>query len=198
MPVSCCPAITVRQREPAWCAPPKPGIDPAMITLRDARTDECSLIQRIELGAAARYAGIGMANVAVSDPIPLAVLAARIASQSLIVAAATADTPIGFVVFRRLDGAAYIEEVDVLPAYAGRRIGAALLDEAARRATSNGLTALTLSTFRDVPWNGPYYRRLGFVEVVERELTPGLLAVRADNIARGLDETQRMFMRRPV
>jgi GNAT superfamily N-acetyltransferase len=169
-----------------------------VIVLRDARPGEIELIQAIELAAAARYADIGMAKVAVSDPIPLAVLAARVATRSLVVATPPGDTPIGFTVFRPLDGTAYIEEVDVLPAHAGARIGAALLDEAARRAASRGLAALTLSTFREVPWNGPYYRRLGFVEMAEPELTPGLHAVRAGNIARGLDETQRLFMQRPV
>lgn len=169
-----------------------------MITLRDARPDECSLMQAIELAAAARYASVGMASVAVSDPIPLAVLAARVASRSLIVAVTPDDAPIGFTAFRPLDGAAYIEEVDVLPSHAGRRIGAALLAEVASRAAGLGLAALTLSTFRHVPWNGPYYRRLGFVEMMAQELTPGLHAVHADNIARGLDETQRLFMRRPL
>jgi GNAT superfamily N-acetyltransferase len=169
-----------------------------MITLRDARPDECSLMQAIELAAAARYASVGMASVAMSDPIPLAVLAARVASRSLIVAVTPDDAPIGFTVFRPLDGAAYIEEVDVLPSHAGRRIGATLLAGVASRAAGLGLAALTLSTFRHVPWNGPYYRRLGFVEMMAQELTPGLHAVRADNIARGLDETQRLFMRRPV
>ncbi|WP_119423015.1 GNAT family N-acetyltransferase [Desertibaculum subflavum] len=169
-----------------------------MTTLRDARPDECSLIQAIELAAASRYAAIGMTTVAAGDPIPLGILAARVASRGLIVAVMTDDEPIGFTVFRPLDGAAYIEEVDVLPAHAGRRLGAALLEEAGRRAAALGLAALTLSTFRHVPWNGPYYLRLGFVEMAEGELTPGLRAVRADNIARGLDETQRMFMRRPL
>lgn len=169
-----------------------------MATLRDARTGECSLIQAIELEAASRYAEIGMAEVAAGDPIPLRVLAERVASRGLIVAVTGDDAPVGFAVFRPLDGAAYIEEVDVLPAHAGKRIGAALLEEAGRRAAGLGLAALTLSTFRHVPWNGPYYRRLGFVEMAQGELTPGLRAVRADNIARGLDETQRLFMRRPV
>lgn len=169
-----------------------------MITFRDARPEECSLIQAIELAAAARYAGIGMAKVAASDPIPLSVLAARVASRGLIVAVAADGALIGFTAFRSLDHAAYIDEVDVLPAHAGRRIGAALLDEASRRAATLDLTALTLSTFRHVPWNAPYYRRLGFVEIAGAELTPGLVAVRADNIVRGLDETQRLFMRRPV
>lgn len=169
-----------------------------MITFRDARAEEVELIQAIELAAAARYAGIGMAKVAASDPIPLSVLAARVASRGLVVAATADGAPVGFIVFRPLDGAAYIEEVDVLPAHAGRRIGAALLDEASRRAATLDLAALTLSTFRHVPWNGPYYRRLGFVEIAAGELSPGLIAVRVDNIARGLDETQRLFMRRAV
>jgi ribosomal protein S18 acetylase RimI-like enzyme len=169
-----------------------------MLALRDARSEEIALIQAIELAAAGRYASVGMAQIAAGDPVPSAVLAARIESGNLIVAAAADDLPIGFVVFRPLEGAGYIEEVDVLPAHAGRRIGAALLDEAARRAAVRGLDALTLSTFRQVPWNAPYYRRLGFRELADAELTPGLRAVRADNVARGLDETQRCFMCRPI
>jgi GNAT superfamily N-acetyltransferase len=45
------------------------------------------------------------------------------------------------------------------------RIGAALLDAVAERARAAGLDGLSLSTFREAPWNAPYYRRLGFVEV---------------------------------
>jgi hypothetical protein len=38
------------------------------------------------------------------------------------------------------------------------------------------LPAVTLTTFRDVPWNAPFYARLGF-RVIEA-LSPGLQAIR--------------------
>jgi len=86
----------------------------------------------------------------------------------------------------------YIEQIDVLPAFAGRRIGAALLDATAERARTAGLAGLSLSTFREIPWNAPYYRRLGFVEVAA--LTPAMAAIRTEHLARGLDEEARVFM----
>jgi hypothetical protein len=59
-----------------------------------------------------------------------------------------------------------------------------------------GLAGLSLSTFREIPWNAPYYRRLGFVEVAA--LTPGIWEIRAEHLARGLDEDARVFMVRDV
>ena len=90
-----------------------------------------------------------------------------------------------------------------LPSLLGRRlpvgviaVGAALLDAVAGLARARGWPALTLSTFKDVPFNAPYYARLGFAEV--EALTPGMLDIRAEHEARGLDETARVFMRREV
>jgi hypothetical protein len=70
-----------------------------------------------------------------------------------------------------------------------RRLGAALI-----AALEPAWSALLLSTFRDVPWNAPYYARLGF-RVVE-PLTPALEVIRAEHLARGLDESRRVFMRK--
>jgi hypothetical protein len=33
---------------------------------------------------------------------------------------------------------------------------------------------VTLCTFRDVPWNAPFYQRLGFRPLASDELTPAL------------------------
>ena len=80
--------------------------------------------------------------------------------------------------------------------HARRGIGAALLDHVGRWAVSRGLDALTLTTFRDIPWNAPYYHRLGFHEVVD--LSPGLAAVVAAAAARGLDPATRVCLRRAL
>ena len=60
------------------------------------------------------------------------------------------------------------------------------------------MPALTLLTFRDVAWNGPYYERLGFRALGDDELGPGLRALRDAEPAKGLDPAQRVAMRRPI
>jgi hypothetical protein len=73
-----------------------------------------------------------------------------------------------------------------------------LLDEAADRARAGGLPALTLTTFADVPWNGPYYERCGFRVLAGDEITPGLRAIREHENALGLDRWPRVCMRRDI
>ncbi len=166
-----------------------------MIQIRPARSDEIDRVRETERLSASRFLGTDRAWLAHDEPTDAAILAARIAAGGLLVAE-DEGAAVAFVMFRPEDGCAYVEQIDVLPSHARRGIGAALLDAVADVARRRGWPALTLSTFRDVPFNAPYYARLGF-RVVE-DLTPGMVQIRAEHEARGLDETARVFMRREV
>jgi predicted N-acetyltransferase YhbS len=168
-----------------------------LVSLRQAQPFEIERIREIERLAATRLFGTDLAHLAEDEPTEAAILLERLKSNDMIVAA-EAGEPIGYVVFREVEGCAYVEQIDVLPSHAGRRIGARLLDAVAERAKARGLAALTLSTFRDVPFNAPYYQRLGFVALTDGDLTAGLRAIREEHLARGLDESRRVFMRRAV
>lgn len=163
-----------------------------MVAFRAARPDEIETVRAIERASAQRFVGL-MDALAADEPSPAAVLAARIQAGGLVVAL-EGDDIVGFVMFRPVETFAYVEQIDVLPACQGRRIGAGLLDVATDRARATGLAGLSLSTFRDVPWNAPYYRRLGFVDVADEALTPGMQAIRQEHLERGLDERARVFM----
>jgi len=65
-------------------------------------------------------------------------------------------------------------------------------------AARGGLPALTLTTFRDVPWNGPYYERLGFVALAPSDHRPELTALMAEEATHGLDPARRVAMIRPI
>ena len=91
-----------------------------------------------------------------------------------------------------------MRQLSVVPAYARRGIGRGLLDDVAWWAAAEGLPALTLTTFRSVPWNGPYYARCGFRELAGAELTQGLVGLLAAEAALGLDPADRVAMRRSV
>ena len=101
----------------------------------------------------------------------------------------------GFLYASVVDDGAFVEEVSVLPRARGGRWGAKLIDQLGARARTLGLQALTLTTFRDVPWNAPYYRRLGFVDVEPSEGLQGKLAA---EVARGFRADERVVMRRSL
>ena len=66
----------------------------------------------------------------------------------------------------------------------GRALVAAAVDEGQRRR----LPAITLTTFRTIPWNAPFYARIGFVEIAGAALNARLAAVLKREWRRGLSD----------
>ncbi len=110
---------------------------------------------------------------------------------------AVGEPAVGFVCLVLVDGAAHVDQVSVLPDHGRRGIGRALIEAAIGWAAGTGYAELTLTTYRDVPFNAPFYRTLGFQEVSRP--APGLAAVRAHERAVGLDAFgPRVAMRRSL
>jgi hypothetical protein len=57
---------------------------------------------------------------------------------------------------------------------------------------------MTLTTFLEVPWNGPYYQRLGFRHLPPGDEGPQLRLIREKERAHGLDAWPRGSMRREI
>jgi GNAT superfamily N-acetyltransferase len=144
------------------------------------------------------FRDIEMPLVAEFEPRTLTELAAAQRDGLLWVAADEDDVPASFVMTVLLDGCLHVEQLSTDPASARRGLGRALLDHAADRARAGGLPALTLTTFADVAWNGPYYERCGFRVLRDDEITPGLREIRAHETALGLDRWPRVCMRRDL
>ena len=83
------------------------------------------------------------------------------------------------------DDCLHIVELAVERAFQQQGIGRALIDAAATWSRSRGLRALTLTTFRHVAWNAPFYARYGFVEL-PRESDVRLKAILIRETAHGL------------
>jgi GNAT superfamily N-acetyltransferase len=179
-------------------------VDPAasvdgVTVIRPTRPSDLSVIQRIELAAGELFRDIGMPDIA-DHPEPSidALTGYHRAGQSW-VAVDDRDHPIAFILVKILDGRAHVEQVSVDPADAHRRIGRELIDDVdAWAAGRKLLPAVTLTTFRDVPWNGPYDERLGFTVLAPDDRGPDLAALMAEEAAHGLDPAQRIAMLRPI
>lgn len=166
--------------------------------IEPARSDDLAKLAQVEIAANALFAGRGLAGVVANDSTSLDELAHAQAAGLLWVAREPAGEPVGFALLELVDGQAHLEEIDVDPAHGRRGIGRALLDAVVAWARSAGLRAVTLTTFRDVPWNAPFYARAGFRVLAPHELGPGLAALVRDEAARGLDPAQRVAMRRDL
>lgn len=106
------------------------------------------------------------------------------------------DTLVGFAACGVLDGALHLYELAIVPEHGGQGLGRALVETVCGEAGLRGLAAVTLSTFTDIAWNGPFYERAGFRTLTDDELTPGLHLVKAHEADVGL--THRCVMRREV
>ncbi|WP_019630640.1 GNAT family N-acetyltransferase [Actinomadura atramentaria] len=96
------------------------------------------------------------------------------------------DPPVGFAAVEPLDGAVHLEQISVDAAETGRGIGTALLRAVIEEASNASAPGVSLITFREVPWNGPWYARHGFAELPIADWGPGLRRYWAAEIAAGL------------
>ncbi len=167
--------------------------------IRPAVAEGLPVLKEIEHVAGQRFDAIPELGGLPEVLTPEGALDAALARGHVWVAATVADgTPVGFAYADLLDGAVHLEELDVLPDWGRRGIGRALVAAVVEDARARGLPAVTLTTFRDVAWNAPFYATLGFRIVDRAGLTPGLVALVAYEASRGLPEALRVVMRLAV
>ncbi|GBQ26927.1 GNAT family N-acetyltransferase [Gluconacetobacter sacchari] len=176
--------------------------------VRPARRDEAALLPAVETASGAVFRTIpDLAWLADGDVMPVAAHLAAIEAGTCWVVA-VGDGIAGFLSARVAieDGAGidaglavlHVWEMSVTPAHQGRGMGRALLEHAAACAEAQAMAAVTLTTFRDVAWNAPFYARAGFATLPDAALTPRLRGVLAAEAAHGLPAARRCAMRRAV
>ena len=153
------------------------------VLIRLAQPDELPYVRQIEKASGEPFRDVGMPDIADSAPMPLDDLA----GHEVWVAIGAEGVPVAFIAVGDVDGVTHIHQVSVHPSHARQGIGAALIEHVTRPGR-----AVTLTTFRDVPWNQPYYERLGFRVVTE--VSPGLAEIVRREASAGLDPASRVVM----
>jgi ribosomal protein S18 acetylase RimI-like enzyme len=164
--------------------------------IRAARPEDLAALQDVERAAGTPFRDVGMDMIADDDPPSVEELATYQESGRAWVFTDEQDRPVAYLLVQAVDGYAHVEQVSVRPEFARRGIGRQLIDVAEKWAASSGLRGLTLTTYAEVPWNAPYYERLGFRVIADDDLTSGLRHIRDDEKAKGLDAWPRVTMRR--
>jgi len=165
-------------------------------TIRRATAGDVATLQTIEHDAARRYASYDDTRFCLALPNRGDDEHARVRDDGLALLAEAAGEPIGFILVLPIDGRAHILELAVTLDQQGHGYGRALITAAEEWAASKGFHEMTLTTFRDVDWNAPFYARLGYdpFDVGPDRLELGALI--ADEIAAGVHSAPRVAMRK--
>jgi len=163
-------------------------------TLRLARPHDAEAMPGIERAAATAFAA--EPELAALDLTRTRSEAdyARLIGKGHCLVAHVGEAMAGFLVAEPFRRELHIWEMDVLPAFQRRGIGAGLVRAAQIDARNTGIKALTLTTFRDVAWNGPFYARLGFEEVTALDAHLRLAGELANEVDDGLPADRRCAM----
>lgn len=163
-------------------------------TITTATPEHLEALSDIELAAATMFEGHVPASVPLVSTPPQKFRNAQ--REGRLWVALSGEIPVGFALVEMLaEDLPHLEEIDVTPSHSRRGLGTALMHTVLEWVASAGYQEITLTTFRSVPWNMPFYARLGFAEIPTHELRPELETVVRDEAGRGLDRDQRAVMR---
>lgn len=163
--------------------------------IRPAEAIDLAAIPGIDAQAGRRFRDVGLESIAEAEPLGKDILHAHLENGTAWVAVDSQDQLIAFALASRVDGQGHLDQISTLESAGGLGIGRALIETVHDWARQQNATTVTLTTFASVPWNGPYYERLGYVELAEAEQGPELRAIRLNERAGGLDVLPRIAMR---
>jgi GNAT superfamily N-acetyltransferase len=166
--------------------------------VRPATAADIGAMQQLEIDAGRRFRELGMDAIADDDPPDAAVLADHVGGGTAWVAVDHRGSALGYALASVVDGEGHLDQVSVGHDAGRRGVGSALVEQVCAWARGCGFDAVTLTTFRDVAFNGPYYRKLGFVDLPDADLGPELTAIRDRERASAIEVAPRLAMRRRV
>ena len=150
----------------------------------------------VEIEAGQVFRTIGMPEVATGVP-QISDLREAVEADRLWVTEVGSEVA-GYISAEVLDGKAHVAQVSVAPAFAGRALGRAMIELLEDWGRAAGRPATTLTTFRDVPWNGPYYLRLGYRVLRQADIGPELARTMAlEASLPGIEASMRCAMVKP-
>lgn len=168
--------------------------------IRPAQSSDIEYLPTVEKIAAQRYRPylhqLGLSMEKLQDIVSTDFLRQALGQQHLWVAAVpdAQERIVGFVILDRLPSGYFVVELDVLPNYGRRGIGSALIKQVLHTAQTNALQAVTLTTFRQVPWTIPFYQKLGFEIVMPTDYTPEIRAIVEHEAHYGFSRQVRVVM----
>jgi GNAT superfamily N-acetyltransferase len=163
------------------------------LEIRRAAADDIDTMLTIGQRADRLFADHGFPQIAALPPAPKCDFQDFVLGNDAWLASYDA-TPAGIAIAGQAAGNCWLKELAVDPALGRRGIGTALLSAVLDHARAEGRSAVFLSTFRNVPFNRPFYERRGFTEIEPESAAPALREQFLREVPPGVDPTTRTLM----
>lgn len=165
------------------------------IVVSPAASGHIAAIPGVEIAAASRFTAADLPASMRFKTTARADLNRAQQNERLWVAVKGHEKVVGFSIADIVDGQAYLVEVGVMPAFGRLGVGTRLVQITVDWARELEFEHVSLTTFRHLPWNAPFYSRLGFDTVDTSEYGPELTSLFELEKQAGLDTSKRIAMR---
>ena len=108
------------------------------------------------------------------------------------------EIPVGFINGVEYNNTFHICELSVSEAWQSQGVGRALLNAVEQIMRNRGIAFMTLTTFKEVPWNAPFYEKLGYVTLLEKDLSIFLMDILDEEAEAGFDPHSRCAMQKAL
>lgn len=160
------------------------------MAIRQAAYEDIGTLAAIERSAAQLFRGTPMEFAMDDPPLDRATLEDALSENTLWIAEHGAVRA-GFLCARPLGSLLYIDELAVASEFQGHGLGRELMETCIAEADKR-FKRIALTTDRDLPWNAPFYARLGFEEW--KIPAAAIAAKLEEEIAHGFDANRRCAM----
>ena len=172
--------------------------DLAASTIRQAEIEDAPLLPGIERSAGRAFRSIQGLSWIAGDAVISEDEHRDLIRAGTSWVAEDGEGPLGFLAAQAVPPALHLWEMAVRLDRQGRGLGTRLIEVAESAARGRGLGELTLTTFREVPWNEPFYNRLGFETLTRERAGDRLGAILDREAASGLPAARRCAMRKTL
>jgi GNAT superfamily N-acetyltransferase len=166
--------------------------------IRPAQAADTPALQAIERDAARAFLALPSFAFCAALPARTQSEHERVRETGLSLILEQHGQPIGFALILPVDGHAHLLETAIARDHQGRGFGRQLIGAAQAEAIGAGYREMTLTTYRDVPWNAPFYARLGFIEILPDATRKGLNAIVQEEVEAGFARQKRVAMRKAL
>ena len=135
-----------------------------------AGPDHIERLPAIERAAAEMFSTTDLPSALRVQTTPLTRLRQAQQLGRLWVALDAQDLPVGSALVTQPGRHAHLQQLDVHPNHGRQGLGTKLVRTVLVWAQRQGNSGVTLTTFRHVPWNAPFYQKLGFTVLVDEQL----------------------------
>ncbi len=162
--------------------------------IRLAQKEDLVLLPKIEQKASSLFANTKHYSAVGADVTTLEDLKEAQQTGHLFVAINEKDILIGFALIEKMKHGVHLHEIDVLPDYGRNGVGTALVKKVGEWAMDNMCSTITLTTYKDILWNAPFYRSLGFYDLSINEMPDQLYKIFISENENGLLIEERVAM----